>query len=737
MNDILKEKIRTIDELIKKVENTLNLSLDFDSIGIFQTNIYQNNLSELEKEIAELKKDNFFDDIIKKNVEETNEYYNNLPVIAQKYCLLTIKIPEQIKEEKEAANKFIIDKNKGLKEKEALMNENNIKINDIREKIRAKNKEIHGVELELSKNLSNATLVMELNEKLNNLTNDLTIQQKSLGKLINENKKIEIKKGKSLNGTHTVSAKFKPRSEVKFREAELPKDSELYKIIEESKAKYNEIAKIVNEKIDIDKVGLVGVATYLDNIEKLQKEMGEGFVKNYYNRIAVSKDQLTNEQLANGIYKLSIVNKKINSEGYKKLEEKKNEYKQLYNNGIKEYQSLKDKIENNKKQIENYKKINMDIRSKIANLENNLNNKDEIDKLNDTISKNNSLIDELLKENESLAREIQQLLNGGRTRNKLESNEGKKIEPEKTTDIVPPENTNKPEQIKIKKNNPKLSWKTAISVAIGVGVGTAVFFAAGPLGVGIMNAAGAFGKSAIKSKQKNLLNMSETEKLKIISVKPPKNGFEKAINNFKKYLNSEEGLRDMQWLISSAIITGTVLSIGSTIQNNIASKMPSSPSEGGIVDTPTQSVKSVQPTAKPTVQSTVKPTVKPTNIVSTQPAAPAPSPYDNIVLGNNVGGYNVSVGHTNAANAVNGFQSKTLISKYVNSDSIFNRFAVINNDGSLGQIINTNGLSLTDFCAKNGIDISQIAVDVARKDGASQAWISISELTKDIGGMSL
>ena len=61
----------------------------------------------------------------------------------------------------------------------------------------------------------------------------------------------------------------------------------------------------------------------------------------------------------------------------------------------------------------------------------------------------------------------------------------------------------------------------------------------------------------------------------------------------------------------------------------------------------------------------------------------------------------------------------------------------MNSDGSIGQIINTNGLSLTDFCTQNGIDISQIAVDVARKDGASQAWISISELTKDIGGMSL
>ena len=52
-------------------------------------------------------------------------------------------------------------------------------------------------------------------------------------------------------------------------------------------------------------------------------------------------------------------------------------------------------------------------------------------------------------------------------------------------------------------------------------------------------------------------------------------------------------------------------------------------------------------------------------------------------------------------------------------------------------MINTNGLSIADFCNQSGIDPSQIAVDVASKNGTSQAWVSVSELVKGVGGKSL
>lgn len=742
MNSVLKEKIEITDKLIEKVKNTLNLSLDFDSIGVVQTSVYQNNLAELEKEIVGIQKDDYFKDALSDNGNETKEYSSDSHLLAKNYCLLTIKLLDQIKKEKENANEFISEKNKELGEKQVEITDNNKRIDGIKEKIKAKEIEIKNEEQELSKNLSDASLVEEGNEKLKNLYRSLSTYQNSLDKLEDENKKIENKKGKIINGTHSVSSKFEKRPEVDFREVEVPSDSELYNLIEESKSKYEEVMNVVNGNVDIDKLGVAGVAAYRENIIRLQKEINESFIKNSYNRIVASNEQLTNEQLASGMYKLSIVNDLITSQGLDKLEVKKEECTQIYDNGMNEYYSFRDRIENNKKQIENYKKANSDIHFRIVDLEDDPLKASEIDDLNEIINKNNILIDKLIRENESLTREVHQILNGGRIRKKAEvkkvepkkeeskkeepkKEEPKKAEPEKN--VVPPV---KMDKITVKKNNPKLTWKTALSVAAGIGIGTAVFFAAGPLGVGIMDAAGTIGKIAIKNKQKKLMNMTEAERHRITNVRTPRNGFEKVINNFKNYLNSEEGLRDMQWLISSAMITGSALSIGSAIQSKIAaSKMPTAPSEGGIIDTPV-----VEQT--PNV-NTVATNVQPTNIVQSQPVSVTQTPYDNIILGNNVGGYNVSVGHTNAANAVNGFQSKTLISKYVNSESIFNRFAVINNDGSLGQIINTNGLSLTDFCTQNGIDISQIAVDVARKDGASQAWISISELTKDIGGMSL
>ena len=57
----------------------------------------------------------------------------------------------------------------------------------------------------------------------------------------------------------------------------------------------------------------------------------------------------------------------------------------------------------------------------------------------------------------------------------------------------------------------------------------------------------------------------------------------------------------------------------------------------------------------------------------------------------------------------------------------------MNPDGTVGQIINTNGMSISDLQAM-GIDPSTIAVDVG-KNGVSQAWVNITELTKDVANV--
>ena len=116
--------------------------------------------------------------------------------------------------------------------------------------------------------------------------------------------------------------------------------------------------------------------------------------------------------------------------------------------------------------------------------------------------------------------------------------------------------------------------------------------------------------------------------------------------------------------------------------------------------------------------------------------------YDQIKIGDKVGQFNVSQGHDTAAWAVNGQNVEALNGQYVNSDSVFQSFRVINPDGSLGQAITTPGMSIQDAANSLGVDPSRIAVNVARGDAiipgmpssaTSQAWISPDELLTKVG----
>ncbi len=103
--------------------------------------------------------------------------------------------------------------------------------------------------------------------------------------------------------------------------------------------------------------------------------------------------------------------------------------------------------------------------------------------------------------------------------------------------------------------------------------------------------------------------------------------------------------------------------------------------------------------------------------------------YPDITIGSSVGNFDVSKGHMTAADAVNQTDVKTLLSQYVNEEeSIFNSFATVNEDGTVSNIEKADGMTLQEYCEKYGVDIGSVAVDVARKDGVSQAWISVEEL---------
>jgi len=345
---------------------------------------------------------------------------------------------------------------------------------------------------------------------------------------------------------------------------------------------------------------------------------------------------------------------------------------------------------------------------------------EENDRSSDSESTSEDLNDEIEQENEEQKQEEPPQI--------VPTEEGDSKDKDDEPSLVNPLNDTQKEETPSmptkKGNKPKVTWKTIASIAAGVGIGGAVFFTAGPVGVAVMTIAGTIGNKIINNQRLKLARLGS--EVAIDKIEEPRPGIRGKFDKFKNYLKSDEGLRDMSSLIGAAIITGNALNVASAIQNVVASNTPvpePMPIEPGTTPTP------VEPTPLP---------VEPTPVVDTITPTPEITPYDNIVIGENVGSYNVSVGHDTAAWAVNGTNTETLLSQYVNGDSVFKSFASINPDGTVGQIINTDGLSITEFCAQNGLDINSVAVDVARgTDNASQAWVSASELIKGVGGPTI
>ena len=302
-----------------------------------------------------------------------------------------------------------------------------------------------------------------------------------------------------------------------------------------------------------------------------------------------------------------------------------------------------------------------------------------------------------------------------------EKDKDKEEEPEENIEL----DEDVPQIPNVKANKPKITWKTVLHVAAGIGIGAAVFFTTGPLGVGVMSLAGGLTNKFLKQRRNEIARLNKLGiKTKINTVVEPRPGLKGLVDRVKNRFRTEEGIRDVSWMINSAIITGTALTVASTV-NNIIQARSAATSTSGTPNTPT----SPEPTVSP----------EPTPIKATpQQAVQQPvSQYDGIRIGDGVGKYNVSTGHISSDRAVMGIDSKSLLPEYVNENSIFGRFASVNPDGSIGQVINTHGLSIEEFCATNGIDPSRVAVSVMDKAGVDQAWISASELVSGMGGPTL
>ena len=307
--------------------------------------------------------------------------------------------------------------------------------------------------------------------------------------------------------------------------------------------------------------------------------------------------------------------------------------------------------------------------------------------------------------------------------NKEEDKEKDKAKEEPEENIELDEDV--PQIPNVKANKPKITWKTVLHVAAGIGIGAAVFFTTGPLGVGVMSLAGGLTNKFLKQRRNEIARLNRLGiKTKINTVIEPRPGLKGLVDRVKNRFRTAEGIRDVSWMINSAIITGTALTVASTVNNIIQARSAATPTSG-TPNTPTTPEPKVSPEPTP-IKATPQQAVQ-------QPV----SQYDGIRIGDGVGKYNVSTGHISSDRAVMGIDSKPLLPEYVNENSIFGRFASVNPDGSIGQVINTNGLSIEEFCAANGIDPSRVAVSVMDKAGVDQAWISASELVSGMGGPTL
>ena len=222
-----------------------------------------------------------------------------------------------------------------------------------------------------------------------------------------------------------------------------------------------------------------------------------------------------------------------------------------------------------------------------------------------------------------------------------------------------------------------------------------------------MTVGGMVAKKFIDNKRKKLYLQRINGELPIKEVTEPKTGIKGACSKLKNYLTSEEGLRDISWMLESAVLTGNVLGIAQAFAPEVVNASP-------VVSQPTQPI---QPTPTPQASQ----------------IAPEVSQYGDISLGNSIGDYNVSIGNTRAMNAISDINNVPLNQNIINgSNSVFKDFYVMDASGK-SKVISDAGTTLDSLIAQ-GYDPANIAVNVARgRDGAAQAWVQASDLVEKVG----
>ena len=106
------------------------------------------------------------------------------------------------------------------------------------------------------------------------------------------------------------------------------------------------------------------------------------------------------------------------------------------------------------------------------------------------------------------------------------------------------------------------------------------------------------------------------------------------------------------------------------------------------------------------------------------------SSSNNLMIGGDLTGLNLSKGYDQASWALNNQNSETLNNEYINeNDSTIGSIWFTDENGERQRIYD-EGKTVAEICEEYGIDESALVFDIVRKsDGKSQAWIGYNQLT--------
>ncbi len=97
----------------------------------------------------------------------------------------------------------------------------------------------------------------------------------------------------------------------------------------------------------------------------------------------------------------------------------------------------------------------------------------------------------------------------------------------------------------------------------------------------------------------------------------------------------------------------------------------------------------------------------------------------NLSVGDSIAGHSVTVGYTNAGNAVNGVNQHNLNTNLVNDKSSIRGFAIVGENGNIVDTSYDTGMSIEEFAKANNVSVDRVAVDVGQ-NGVGQAWVPAS-----------